>query len=367
MRLLIDATPLLFRSAGVKNYVYHWLRALEGAAQPGTVRTFPLADEFGALNHEGSQWSAWRTFRGLARLHFLNRSGLDWRAPGMDVFHASTLTLRPPRGARLTTTVHDMTCWLMPEFHSPANVRALLRFGEKVMRRADGLIAVSENTQQDAVRILGLDQRKITVIHSGVADAFFEAAAPAVEAARHRHGLRKPYVLFVGTIEPRKNVDRLLAAFGALRPDLRDAFELVVAGPPGWGEQATVERLKVAAGVRYLGYVPEGDLPGLTAGAAVFVYPSLYEGFGFPVAQAMAAGVPVITSAVSSLPEVAADAGLLVDPKSEAGIRGAIERVLESPGLRDRLRAQGRAAAARYRWEACARKSLEFFQSVAGA
>jgi glycosyltransferase involved in cell wall biosynthesis len=366
MRLLIDATPLLFRSAGVKNYIYHWLRALERAAPPETVRTFPVAAEFGELNHEGSQWSAWRTFAGLARLHLLNRSGLDWRVPGIDVFHASTLMLRPPRNARLTTTVHDMTCWLMPELHSPANVRAIRRFGDEVMRRADRLIAVSENTRNDAARILGLDELKIAVIHSGVADAFFDAGAPAAEAARLRHGLEKPYVLFVGTIEPRKNVDRLLSAYGALRPDLRDAFELVVAGPAGWGEQATIARLKATSGVRYLGYVPEGDLPGLTAGAAVFVYPSLYEGFGFPVAQAMAAGAPVITSAVSSLPEVAAGSGLLVDPRSEHEIRAALERLLESPGLRGELRAKGRDAAARYRWDVCARRSLEFFESVAG-
>jgi alpha-1,3-rhamnosyl/mannosyltransferase len=121
-----------------------------------------------------------------------------------------------------------------------------------------------------------------------------------------------------------------------------------------------------AAGVRHLGYVPEADLPGITAGAAVFAYPSLYEGFGFPVAQAMAAGVPVITSNLSSLPEIAGGAAALVDPRSIAEIRGALERLLTSPAMRERLAREGKVQARRFRWENCARESVEFFRQIAG-
>ena len=175
--------------------------------------------------------------------------------------------------------------------------------------------------------------------------------------------LRRPFVLFVGTIEPRKNLDVLLDAFAALPASVREEYELVLAGPLGWAAKETQARLESA---RYLGYVPEPDLAPLTAAAAVFAYPSLYEGFGFPVAQAMAAGVPVITSNVSSLPEVAGDAAVLVDPRSVAELRDALCRLLLSAGLRADLAARGRARSERFRWPECAARSWEFFRKVAG-
>src|SRR5581483_1273182 len=185
---------------------------------------------------------------------------------------------------KITATVHDLTCWLMPELHTPANVRADRFFAENTLKRADGLIAVSENTRQDAIRILGIAPEKIRTIYSGIPDDYFNAV-PMVRA--------KPYILFVGTIEPRKNVDVLLDAWKAAR--YRGDYELLIAGPAGWAAEKTMARLVAGEpGVTYLGYVSEREMPSLTAGAAAFVYPSLYEGFGFPVAQAMAAGVPVI-------------------------------------------------------------------------
>jgi alpha-1,3-rhamnosyl/mannosyltransferase len=173
-------------------------------------------------------------------------------------------------------------------------------------------------------------------------------------------------VLFVGTIEPRKNVPALLAAYAQLSASTRAEYELVVAGPVGWAEPETLEKLRGAEGVRYLGYLPEADLPGVTAGASVLAYPSFYEGFGFPVAQAMAAGVPVMTSDLSSLPEVAGDAALLVDPQSTAEMREALEKLLTSPALRERLGGAGRRRARQFRWEISACKSLEWFRRVAG-
>jgi len=178
-----------------------------------------------------------------------------------------------------------------------------------------------------------------------------------------RLGLSRPYLLFVGTIEPRKNVDLLLDAYQGLPASLRDEFDLVLAGPIGWASPATLARVRA---MRYLGYVPEPDLAPLTAAAAAFAYPSLYEGFGFPVAQAMAAGVPVVTSNVSSLPEIAGDAALLVDPRSLQELRDALVRLLESPSLRAGLAARGRERAERFRWERCAAESWAFFRKLAG-
>jgi glycosyltransferase involved in cell wall biosynthesis len=137
----------------------------------------------------------------------------------------------------------------------------------------------------------------------------------------------------------------------------------VVAGPAGWAPRETIARLSTK-GIRYLGYVPEPDVAPLTAAAAVFAYPSLYEGFGFPVAQAMAAGVPVITSNVSSLPEITGKAALLVDPRSTGELRNALTRLLLSPGLRAESGEQGRCQAREFRWGVCAAKSLAFFEGV---
>jgi len=365
MRVMIDATPLLIRSAGVKTYLYHWIRGLRCAAKPGTIRTFPALGEFALLTHDRSVAGFWRTCSGLGALVLANYTAAplaEWAARGSDIFHTTNLVRHPPRKARLTATIHDMTCWLMPEMHPAANLRADRSFAE-ILKRADAVIAVSESTKRDAVRVLGLAPEKVESIHSGVSRAFFDVPAEAIGAVRARYRLERPFVLFVGTIEPRKNVDTLLDAYAALAPSLREEFDLVLAGPAGWARPETVGRLREE---RYLGYIQEPDLAPLTAAASLFVYPSLYEGFGFPVAQAMAAGVPVVTSNISSLPEVAGDAALLVDPRSTAELRDALARLLLSPDLRREMAARGRARALELTWERCAARSLRFFERVAG-
>jgi alpha-1,3-rhamnosyl/mannosyltransferase len=365
MRVVIDAVPLLIRSAGVKNYLYHWIQQLRRVAGGDTIATFPALSGFGPLRHNRSIAGGWRTGTGLAALALANYSGLpvlDWLTHGADIFHSSGLTRHPPRRARLTATIHDMTCWLMPELHPAANLRADRNF-EAILRRADRLIAVSESTKTDAVRVLGLRPEKITVIHSGIAAPFFDVSGEAIDTVRARYGLHLPFVLFIGTIEPRKNIDMLLDAFEALPAAVRREFELVMAGPMGWASAETAARVRT---VRYLGYIPEPDIAPLTAAATIFAYPSLYEGFGFPVAQAMAAGTPAIASNVSSLPEITGDAALLIDPRSPGELRDALSRLLLSPTLRAELAAKGRARARAFRWETCAAQSLVFFQEVAG-
>ncbi len=357
MRILIDCTSLLVRSAGVKNYAWHLLRNLQEITEPGTVRGYPFIRSPGVLDHERSPMGAAATMMRLAALHLVNHTRgplLDVICGGVDVLHASNQVRVAPRRTRLTATIHDLTCWLMPEVHTAANVRADANYADRILKRADRLIAVSENTRQDAIRILGLDPDRIDVIYSGVDERFFEARP----ARRER-----PYVLFLGTIEPRKNLDVLLDGWRAVRAEVRREFDLVVAGPSGWKAEAILSRLASEPGVHYLGYVSESELPGLTAGASAFAYVSLYEGFGFPVAQAMAARVPVVTSATSCLPEVVGDGALCVDPRSPAEIAVALERVLTDSELRSKLGAAGRERAMRlYRWPECARESLRFFE-----
>jgi glycosyltransferase involved in cell wall biosynthesis len=367
MRVAIDASPLLVRSAGVKNYLYYWIEHLRRLAGDDAIRTIPRLDCSRPLNHDASAASPVRTFLGLGALALSNYTPLpmlDWATRGCDIFHATNLVRRPPRRPRLTSTIHDMTSWIMPELHSAATRRADAATAD-LLRRAHRLIAVSESTKRDAVRILRIPPERITVIYSGIPRAFFEATPAEIDAVRARYALKRPFVFALGTIEPRKNIPTLLAAFKALPPSLREHFELVFAGPMGWADRDTAARVRNTASVRYLGYIPERDLAPLTAAAAIFAYPSLYEGFGFPLAQAMAAGVACVTSNISSLPEIAGDAALLIDPRSTTELRDALERLMLSPGLRSELAAKGRLQASRYSWESAAAQSLAFFEQAA--
>jgi len=363
MRITIDATSALLRSAGVKGYTYHWLRHLRQQAahkESGAeeIRAFPLLKTWSRLDHEHSALPLAPTIARLAALHAANVFGpaaLDMLLGATDIFHAGNLVRQTPGKARLTATIHDLTSWIMPEVHTQSTLRADRTFEDRILKRAHGLIAVSENTRQDAIRLLGIEPLRIRTIHSGVAEEYFDAA-PSKRA--------RPYVLFVGTIEPRKNLDTLLDAWRSVKADLRAHFDLVISGPEGWNSSATMARIRQEA--IYLGYVPEADMPGLVAGASMFVYPSLYEGFGFPLVQAMAANVPALISQTSCLPEIAGDAAAFVDPLSLSEMAIHLTRLLESPEERLKLAKFGRARAEDYRWERCARESLAFFREIAG-
>jgi glycosyltransferase involved in cell wall biosynthesis len=377
---MIDATSLLLRSAGVKTYTFELIKALREEHSSGDVCLFPFLDLPPDYDHERSPFSYLPTMLRIAALHFGNiPNNPAWNLLGrdVDVFHCSNQCKNPPQNTMLTATVHDMTCWLTPEFHSAANVKADAYYAERVLKRAHGLIAVSENSRRDAIKVLGIPDDRIVAIHPGVASHFFDVPRKDIDRVRARLQLARPYVLSVGTIEPRKNTDRLLAAWSAMRKDLREEFDLVFAGPLGWASPATKLALHHdyppenrdggRGSVRYLGYVAECDLAGLTAGAAALAYPSLYEGFGLPVAQAMAAAVPVVTSDMSSLPEVAGDAAVYADPRSVDSIRVALEKLLESEDLRRELGRRGRNRAENYRWEVTARKTWTFWKELCAA
>ena len=343
----IDAVPLLVPSAGVKSYLYHWILNLQ-ALIGSRLKLFPFLQRLGPLDHEQSVRGPVPTLTRLAYLrllNFLENAASDRIFPEVDVFHATKL-LYPPKKCRLTATLHDATCWVLPEVHTAANVKADRRFAAHVLSRADGLIAVSCHTRADAVRVMGLNPDRIEVIYPGVSDAYFQADSQSAQSARKKFGLTRDYILFEGTLEPRKNLNRLLDAYASLPASLKDEFQLVIAGLPGWANEELLSRIAAKPpGVRYLGYVPEPWMPGLFAGATVFAFPSLYEGFGLPLVQALAAGVATITSHISALPEVAGDAVEFIDPYSTSELAASLAKLLTSPGLRTHLSASGRKRA----------------------
>ena len=352
-------------SAGVKTYLYHLSKELLALAGNDNIRLFPFLRSLGDLDHGRSSEGRIATLARLVYMHHANRIGPlnRWFAPKTELFHCTNQILNPPRHGRLTSTVHDMTCWLLPETHRPATIERDKLFANLVLRRSDRLVAVSESSRRDAIEILGIEPDRVDVVYSGVTADYFAAASARADAVRLSYGLDKPYVIFVGTIEPRKNVDALIDAFVASGDAIRKEFDLVIVGPYGWKSETTAARLESGIpSVRYLGYVPENDLPLLTAAAEVLAYPSLYEGFGFPVAQAMAAGTAVLTSNVSSLPEIAGEAALLVDPRHVDSIRDGLIHLLHSPSLREELARKGRERAQRFTWRRAAEETWRFFE-----
>ncbi|HZL57316.1 MAG TPA: glycosyltransferase family 1 protein [Bryobacteraceae bacterium] len=370
-QICVDCSPLLVRSAGVKTYLHHWIAALR-ALHPDAVQTFlePSRrdlDHGGGIRHHPARLAALQTLRRMP-------AGItSLVAPRCDVFHASSLlgsrlSLGLARRSLLSATIHDMTAWTVPWCHLPRQVDADKEFADRVMRRADGLIAVSESARQDAIRVLGTRPEKIRVVYPGVAGEYFRVTREQALTAIDAYHLAAPYFLFVGTIEPRKNVDTLLSAWMSLPVPFRRENELVFIGMPGWKAEKTLRRLAQlsceSSGVRYLGYVPESLVPGLIAGALALVCPSYYEGFGFPAAQAMAAGCPVIGSNVASLPEITAGHARLVDPHSSGELAQALRDIQESPHLRQRLSRDGRQRARVFNWEESAANSFHFLSNL---
>jgi glycosyltransferase involved in cell wall biosynthesis len=263
-------------------------------------------------------------------------------------------------------TVPDLAFERYPGETMPGMLGYLQSVVPRSVWRADRVIAISDATRDDLIELYGTPPDKVIAVPLGV-DARFgpDRDADAESALRARLGIPPgPFVLTVGTMQPRKNHRRLVAAMARLHADA----PVVIAGGTGWGYddvRREVERLGVAERVVFAGFVDDGDLPDLYRAAAVFAYPALYEGFGLPVLEAMACGTPVVTSNVSSLPEVAGqDAALLVDPLDVDALAGALDRLLADGDLRARRRARGLARAAAFTWERAARETWAVYESL---
>ncbi len=282
---------------------------------------------------------------------------------------AHVLPVVHPR--RSIVTVHDLGYLHFPEAHPPFE-RWYLHWSTLFNGHAAArVLALSETTKADLFRHYGVPPEKVRVVYPGLR----EGMGPVEDEGRvrevlARYGVRKPYFLYVGTLKPRKNLLRLVRAYARFAPAEREGARpsLVLAGKPGWQHEALareVERLGLEEWVLFPGYIADADLPALYTGALAFVFPSLYEGFGLPLVEAMACGTPVIASRTSACGEVAGDAALLVDPLSEEEIAGALARIAQDAGLRAALAARGRERARAFSWERAAQEVLDVLASLA--
>ena len=373
LRVLLDAGPAVHQRAGLSRYTErlaaHLLQeqgdrvaltlfhnAHSGHRLPPSLADAPQA----SLRLGQYPWRLSVLASQLARQPWYEK-----RLPPSQLYHA-TEHLLPWLRRPAVLTVHDLIFERYPQHHTWTN-RAFLRLGMPLfVKAAQAIIAVSQQTRRDLMALYRVPGEKIHVVHEGV-DARFAPADPAqVVQVRERFSPDRPYLLMVGTLEPRKNHAAALRVLARL---VREGFphRLLIAGGRGWlfqPIQELVGELGLGQRVRFTGYVAEAELPALYTGADALVMPSLYEGFGFPVLEAMACGTPVVCSNVSSLPEVAGSAALLVDPRDEEALLAALRRILTEPGLAEELSRRGREQAARFSWSRCAEETVAVYQAV---
>lgn len=263
--------------------------------------------------------------------------------------------------------IYDLSYIHQAEHSDRANRQYLKRFVPRSIKKAAHIITISQSSQHEILSQYGVEPSDITIINPAVDHQVYRPQSTnSVERVSKKYGLGGAYILYTGTIEPRKNIVGILNAYELLPQALRSQYVLVLAGGKGWLDQHIQQRLSELKDLKIIttGYVPDEDLPAIYSGAAVFVYPSFYEGFGMPPLEAMACGVPVITSNNSSLPEVVGDAGIMVQAEDAGELAKQMERVLTDPKLAAELRKKGLLQAQKFNWEDSAKRLLEVIERV---
>jgi alpha-1,3-rhamnosyl/mannosyltransferase len=288
----------------------------------------------------------------------------------VDIFHAPDHHIPRIAGVPTVSSVMDVIPMLHPEWIKN-DLRTLKSWlFNAAIRQSDHIITISEFSKQDMVEHLGLSPDRVSVTPLGVEPAYFERVdAETRDAVLEKHGLKPGFFLFIGTLQPRKNLPRILQAFDRLPPDVRKEHPLVIVGRDGWNNEDLLPKLhelEQRGEGRWLSYLPQSDVMALLQSAVALTFPSLYEGFGLPVIEAFAARCPVIASNSTSLPEVAGDAAWLVDPYDVDSISDAMQGVLNQPALREQRVELGIARAQEYTWHECARQTLEVYRKVLG-
>jgi glycosyltransferase involved in cell wall biosynthesis len=374
MRIVVDGRTIVGGRTGVGVYAERIVRSLLQIDQQNQYFLFlvePLAD-LRASNLTTVMIPGYNR-AGLNRLwenvlvpRFASKNHIDlYFSP------AYALPFFRPAKLPLVTAIHDLIGLLYPETFTPK-----MRLWQKIFianaaRVADRIITGSNATRADFLRLYPSAEKKTSVIYHSIDEDFRPGSSPEeIRRVQEKYGLPRKIVLYVGTVEPRKNVANLARAFARLPNSIKNEFTLVIAGKPGWfvdSIKTEISRLQLGEKVRYIGYVERKDLPTLYQLATLFVYPSLYEGFGFPPLEAMACGVPVLCSNTSSFPEVVGDAAIMVDPHDVGQMGKELERLLGNPVLRDEMGTRGLGQAERFGARRMAEETLKVLEEAAGA
>ncbi len=367
MRIGIDARLVFYNRAGIGEYIVQLVQALADVKtnDEKIVLLQSRKDKTAIIEKDGfCRRSLWTPSHNRFEQQAL---GFEVSRLKLDLLHSPDFIPPFRRNCQSVITIHDLAFLLYPHFLTKESARYYGQI-DQAWRRTDHIIAVSEATKQDSIKMLGVPEKKITVIH--------EAANPiyrplpkdeAVAYVNQRYRLNRDYILFVSTIEPRKNLPGLLQAYRRLRDDYKRTELLVLAGANGWlWEEVyeTVSRLNLEDHVVFLGRVPSEDLVYLYNAARLLVHPSFYEGFGLTPLEALNCGTPAIVSNTAALPEVVGDAAMLIDPHDIEGLTVAMMRVLTENDLREDMISKGLKRAKQFSWEKAAQKTLEVYRKV---
>ena len=363
IRLGMLAYGLDRQLGGIGTYTVELHHALELAGQQVMVLHAGRSQGDGVLSLPGARLLPSLLTLGQVEIAF------QTRRHDLDIIHDPTgscpILLAP---TYRVVTIHDVIPYLYPQTSTRLD-RWIYRYWLPwAVQHVDVIITVSQQSRKDILHFLPVSPDKVMVIPEAADSRFRPLPDDVVASVLQRYDIPKPYILYVGSLAPRKNLPRLLRAYARVR-EWHPAWRLVIVGARKWKTTpifATVQQLELEPYVHFTGYVADEDLPALYNGADLFVFPSLYEGFGLPVLEAMACGTPVITSNTSSLPEVAGDAALLVDPHDVEAIAAAMHRVLTDPDLARKLRKKGLARASQFTWERTARETIAVYEKVLG-
>jgi glycosyltransferase involved in cell wall biosynthesis len=371
MRVGIDIGPLTNQRTGVGNYCYYLLKHLLDLDQACHYHGFSsglspinLDGLDGRIDHRHLPIPT----RILYRLwSTLGRPSVDGLLGGVDLYHATNYFLPPTSQAASVVTIHDLAFIAQPSLCSPRIVGPFSKGIRRFAQRANAILTYSESTKRDVLNFLEVDEAKVAVAPMAVDDGFLPIVREEAEGIlKNQFKVEGPFLLFISTLEPRKNVPTLIKAFARIHKKI--PHNLLLIGGVGWNADPifeTIEQLGIQDRIIRPGFIPHHMLPAFYSAADAFVFPTLYEGFGLPLLEALTCGCPVIAADNSSVPEVTGDAALLSDAMDEAALAENVLAVLEDDALRAGMIARGKTHAAQYSWGACAEKTLQVYRSVA--
>jgi glycosyltransferase involved in cell wall biosynthesis len=369
MRICIDIQPAVAQRAGVGRYTKYLVEHLGEFTADDSLSFFyfdfrgrGLSFQVPNAHPHPCRWIPGRFIQQSWKR--LNWPPFDWFSGKADLFHFPNFIIPPVSSGRKVVTIHDMSFLRFPQFAEEKNLRYLTSVIHKTVARADAIITDSKFSADEIADCLHIAPDRIFPVHLGVAPECHQATPEAVSSLRQRLGLERPYLLTVGTLEPRKNIPFLIDVFEQLKGFDGD---LVVAGMRGWKYEPILARMQnspLAGRIRYLEYVNDLDLPALYTGASLFITTSFYEGFGLPPLEAMACGTPVISSTGGSLAEVVGSGGITLDEFDAARWADTLAGVLTDPSYHARCSQQGSAHVSRFDWRETARQTFNVYRKV---
>lgn len=371
-KILLDATSIPPQPVGAGIYIQHLVREMLFSRSNFEYFVFAHKNDFCLFNLDDSYRERFLFLPDFGRGSRIFLEQIYYpkiiAKQEIDLFHGLHYSFPLIKTCPKIVTIHDLTYFTNPGKHIWIKRYYFQFFIKKACQKADQILTVSNNTKEDLIKILGCDIKKITTTQLGVDAVFFEEESDQVkEKLRQKYELPNNFILFIGLIEPRKNVPLLIKAYLNLVDHQNLDCDLVIAGRWGWESEAILAEIKQhpnCSKIHFLGYIEESEKPALYQLAKIFVYPSMYEGFGLPVLESMASGTPVITTNISSMPEIVKDCGILIEPNNQIALENAIMTLVHDSSLRETFSKKGKLRAHEFSWQNTVNQTLLAYEKV---